>query len=289
MSQESHPADATGVPLARPIAAPVGPCDVLPSPLSVPRDGWSSTRQATLDALLVLALGILVPFAPGLILFNLANVSATGAIDRIDLAVVLQKAAEATVALALLAYLVLRGGYPAESFGLRSSRPFGQLGAAVVTFAALYGALILVSVGAVAVFWLLGSDFSQDMRQRVEFAQAMPFGSRTTLFGLLAGVALHEEIVFRGLLLPLLCAVSGSWLRSTLLTSVLFGVLHVPGQGPLAGAQAFGLSLVFAAMFIRSRSLPAVVLAHFSFDALQLELVRTLRNANWLMSPSAQG
>ncbi len=275
MNDEQRASGPIDAPVARPITSPEG----LRAARGVPAASPGGAGAVTMDALLVLVLGVLLPFLPGLILLNLT--SDAGTIEPIGAAVVLQKSSEAAIALLLLAYMVLRHGYPARLFGLRLDAPIAQLSTAAVTLGGLYGALLTVSVGALAVFWLLGTDVSAEMQQRVEFAQAMPLNDRATLLALLAGVALHEEIVFRGLLLPLLRVVSGSWLRAALLTSALFGVLHVPGQGPLAGVQTFALSLVFSAMFVRGRSLAALIAAHFTYDALQLELIRLLRDVQW--------
>ncbi len=92
---------------------------------------------------------------------------------------------------------------------------------------------------------------------------------------LLVPVAIHEETLFRGLLIPYLHRVGLGWPVAVLVSAAVFAALHIT-QGWLALPQIFAVGLILGGFFIWSRSLLAVMIAHFLFDLIQTELARFL-------------
>jgi uncharacterized protein len=86
-----------------------------------------------------------------------------------------------------------------------------------------------------------------------------------------------EEIVYRGFLFERLRALLGDGPRARLLivvvAAVLFGLIHVPGQGMWGATQASVVALLFGAWFVRTRQLWPLVAAHASFDLTALTLI----------------
>jgi membrane protease YdiL (CAAX protease family) len=79
-------------------------------------------------------------------------------------------------------------------------------------------------------------------------------------------VAIGEEVLYRGLLLPRLHRVAGRWWVAVLGTSLVFGAGHL-GGGLVYALAAFLMSVVWCLVFIRSRSLLAVVAGHFLYNS----------------------
>jgi membrane protease YdiL (CAAX protease family) len=65
------------------------------------------------------------------------------------------------------------------------------------------------------------------------------------------------------------------WTGAILLSSALFASLHI-AQGWLGIVQIFPVGLALAVFFVLTRSLTAVILAHFLFDLVQTQLARLL-------------
>jgi membrane protease YdiL (CAAX protease family) len=105
--------------------------------------------------------------------------------------------------------------------------------------------------------------------------ELLPVHSLGLTIALMVPVAVHEELIFRGLLLPYLRRIGWPWWLAIAASSGTFAVLHV-AQGWLAIIQVFGISVVLATFFVLSRSLLSVIAAHFLFDVLQTQLARVL-------------
>ena len=95
--------------------------------------------------------------------------------------------------------------------------------------------------------------------------------SRGTYILIFALGAVEEELVFRGLLLPLLRRVTGHWWIAILLSSAFFAAGH-SDSGFQAVAVAFALGVIVACVLVRTRSLLAAVVAHLTFNMFQLML-----------------
>jgi membrane protease YdiL (CAAX protease family) len=184
-----------------------------------------------------------------------------------------QKWLAAVLVGAVLYFFVQRRGMRPASFGLRWERSRRQVLWGLATLGSVYGAVLGSSIIVVALFLLFPSVRS-DVAQRVEFVEAMPVQNLGATVALLIAVAIHEEVLFRGLMLPYLRRVLGSWWWAGAISALLFAVLHIPGQGVLGGVQILSIAAVLTVFFILSRSLLAVTLAHFLFDLLQFQLAR---------------
>ena len=270
MSDEIPPSDGSPPPVeARPVAlAQLARPAPAVSDLEMP---GVSRRDAWLDVVVVLLACIVVPYLPALV----AVPEPEGAVQvNID-ALVLQTWYQAALATGLLLYFVLRHRLRPSMFGLRRARIGPQM---------LWG---LAGLGGVYVGWFVGVVIvlavclifpaaEPDLAARKETLEAMPVHNLLTTLVLLVAVAIHEETVFRGLLLPYLRRALGSWWPAVLISAVIFAALHIPNQGILGGVQVLGIGVVLAIVFILSRSLLAVMLAHLLFDFGQFQLIRFL-------------
>lgn len=256
------------VPAARPTKPP-SRLSALELP-DVPR------RDATLDLLLVLIATIIAPnLAQLFIVFDAGDLADAGGAAEISTALIVQKCCEATLAVMLLVYFVFRNGVAPARLGLRRGQWLSQCAWGGAALAGVYVALV-VGVAMVLVIVGIFPQAAGDMERRVEFLEAFPSLRLGPMLVLLIAVAIHEEIIFRGLLLPLLRRVSGSWVVAVAVSSLLFAALHIPGQGLLGAMQVLGVAVALSLFFLASRSLLAVMLAHFLFDFAQLQLVRLL-------------
>lgn len=247
---------------ARPVAHPPRPR----SPLELP---WLRREDALLDLALVLVVALLVQFAPGI------TASVRGLEPQVADAgeiVLMHKATQALLVCGLLAYFILRHGIHPRCYGLRADRAAGQLGWALAALAGAYAAM-LASVLIVVVALLIFPDAMQDLRRRVDFVEEITRFTHSETIALLIAVSLHEEALFRALLIPYLWRVIGrSWV-AVAISSAVFASLHYH-QGWIGVVQIFGVGAALGAVFVASRSLPALVIAHFVFNYLQLWLVR---------------
>jgi membrane protease YdiL (CAAX protease family) len=265
------------LPRARPIlvARPVHAQPVPALPSSAPVPAWEgelaflTRREALLDLFLVFLAAIATHYLPALLLRALAHQPMEA--PPTPIVFLTSKWAEMGLAVGLAAYLVLRHRLPAAAIGLRSAGLLGQLawgmGSLAGCYLALLGTAALVT-GLVLAFPQMG----QEIRQRMDFVGGLPQDNTWVLLLVLMAVAVHEEVVFRALLLPYLRRLTGAWWPAVLLSTAVFAGLHVPTQGLLGGLQVAAVGAALSLFFILSRSLLAVTLAHFLFNALQLLL-----------------
>lgn len=249
------------------------------SPLEMP---LLTRRQAALDFGLVAIVGVAFPFLPGLVIWLFQRDAELAPMD-VGL-LTLQKWGSALLALILAGYLVLRNGVPAASLGLRADQLGRQVAWGVFAFAGTMAVHLAVALIVAAVI-LTTPAGEEEMRQRVEFMTALPKQDVLSTLRLVSGVALHEELLFRGLLLTLARRFLGSWWAAVVLTSATFGVLHFH-QGSVAIIQIFCISVSLSVFFIRSRSLLAVILAHFLYDFLMFRLQSLLPDLQEVMEAS---
>lgn len=235
--------------------------------------------DAVLDLALIVLAAIVLPYLPGLLApigpddIEMAEVGAT---------VILQKWCEAGLAVGLFLYFVLRHRFRPASFGLRRDQLGLQALWGVGALAGMYIALFATSILVVAIFVMFPA-FEGELARRVEFVDTMPVHNLPATLILLVAVALHEELLFRGLLIPYLRRVLGGWWSAGLISALIFAALHVPHQGLLGGAQIFSIGVILAFFFILSRSLLAVTIAHLLFDLFQFQLMRILPDLQELL------
>jgi membrane protease YdiL (CAAX protease family) len=256
--------------LARPIEAPRAPAAPLDPLLLAPL----SRGTAAWYIALLLAVAVGVPLA-----IDIATIGVSGGAPNAELLtpdyLVARKVFDVGV-IGLLAWLLLsRNRLPVGSVGLSARRPASQALWALLALGAIY-AYMLVFLLIMTVVLFFFPSLQKDLAARTEFLDLMPVDDVWMSLALLIPVAIHEELLFRGLLLPYLRRVTGGWTAAILLSSVIFAVLHL-AQGWLGVVQVFGLSIIFSLAFLWTRSLVAVTVAHFLFDFLQFQLIRALR------------
>ena len=106
-------------------------------------------------------------------------------------------------------------------------------------------------------------------------------GNRAALPGMLfdvtVGAAFAEETVFRGFLFERLGKLFGETALAkaaiVLLTSVLFGVIHYPGQGLPGAEQATITGLVLGAIFASTGRIWMPMVAHAAFDVTAVLII----------------
>ena len=146
--------------------------------------------------------------------------------------------------------------------------------------AATYAVLLVCAVLVVSAFHLLGGTRLSsapwwNVTPQVAFASGDKVSSALLLF---ASGAIAEEVLFRGLLLTRLRRAVGRWWLAVVLCSLATGVAHWAG-GPRYAVGAMVMGAVWSAALIRSRSLVAVTIGHFSFNVLQFAIGRFLEVA----------
>ena len=254
---------------ARPVALPAAVAESAPRPLEL---ASLSRRDAALDLVLVLVAALVFPFGASLAAYLLEGGETARPLETGPL--VLAKWFDALLVVWLAAYFVYRQRLTSAAFGLQADGLRRQVLWSMPTLLAMYGAMIPMVV-AITVLVMLRPELQGDLMRRKEFMQRIPLQSLADTVLLLVPVAIHEELLFRGLLIPYLRRVGCGWTGAILLSSGLFASLHV-AQGWLGIVQIFPVGLTLAVFFVLTRSLTAVILAHFLFDLLQTQLARLL-------------
>ncbi len=269
--------------LARPVRvspSPVVEPARLRSPLELPA---LSRFDATLDLGLVVLAALLVPIA--------LQAGARIALGdyRLDPSfiplLIFQKWLDALLVTGMAGYLVLRQRISPTTFGLRTRGAVGQLYWSIGGLASTYLWLFITVVWLRILVWLY-PPLLEHLLERTKVERLLPVESliKTTL--LLIPVSIHEELLFRGLLLPYLRRIVGSWWVAVAVSSILFAALHFD-QGWMAMIQILGVGTIWGVLFVQSRSLPAVILAHFAFDFVQFQLIRWMEWVQGWPQPGA--
>lgn len=281
MQDASYPPPQPEYPEARPIlvARPAGETRQ-DSALDVLALNGVSTPAALSALLVVVLIGIVLSFAIQIV--SLSRLE-PGDGDSFAMNLIGVKLLDGLMACVLLGVVAAALRVRLAAFGLQLQKFGLQLGYSVLTLIANYVYMITT----IPLFILLMHFFpslEEDALQRTEFGSAMPLHDLKRSIALLVPVAVHEEIVFRGMMLPLLRRVLGSWWGAVVISSVVFGMLHI-AQGVTGIIQITGVGVVFAIAFIRTRSLLAVILAHFAFDLLQFQLMRFILSVRETLPP----
>jgi membrane protease YdiL (CAAX protease family) len=164
----------------------------------------------------------------------------------------------------VIGYLLARNREGWAGIGLTRFRP-GDLGMGLVLWVASYVLVLVLAV--------LFQYFGQ---REVDFLpEGLPLWFRAVqavLFAVTAG--LTEEIVVRGYAQTRLEQLRAPTAVILLVPTLLWAVLHVY-QGLGAAMTIFGLGLMYAWYFHRTRRLWPLILAHILFDMTQLVLILT--------------
>lgn len=275
------PVAASQIPLARPLLAEPAARPPFGSDLYLTE---ISRRGAWLDVLLLLIVPIGMIYVPSMIMWASVPEGETPEIRRFDYVVAGIKWAEFLLVAFIAMYFILRNGVRPRSLGIRFDGLGRQLAWAVATLISCYVYVLVSGLILLLILSLLGPELAQrEMSQRQQLVRAVgPEQSTLLSLALVLAVGFHEELLFRGLLLTHLRRASGRWIVAIVLSSLLFGALHFV-QGWIAMIQVTGLSVVLSLIFIASRSILTVGLAHAAFDFCQLQFLQLLpRVIEWL-------
>jgi membrane protease YdiL (CAAX protease family) len=266
MVSEQPPSDlppATPPVTARPVAyaalQPLNPLDLA----SVSR------RDAALDLGLLVLVALLLPIG-----FELTAVLTAPQVPELLSGglIIVEKWFDAVLVVVLAAYFICRQHVPPAAFGLRGRGAAQQALWALPALLAVY-AVFMLFVMVVGAFVLHYPELKEDLLRRTQFVSLLPVNNMLATVLLLIPAAIHEELLFRGLLIPYLHRIGCNWPVAVLISTAVFASLHF-NQGWLAIIQIFGVGVVLGTCFVLTRSLLAVVLTHFVFDFVQLQLVR---------------
>lgn len=237
------------------------------SPLTMPD---LPRRSALLDFVLVILVLLIGPLAMPM-LAEAMLAFPEGAQTPIGF-IIVDKWLNVLLAGGVLTYFILRQRIPAQAYGVRRDDLPLQVALGLLGVVAMYGWMLMTVVVIVAGMALM-PGLEEDLKQRVEFTKNLPVHNVWQSLALLIPVALHEELLFRSLMLPYLRRLLGSWWLAIFASSAIFGALHIT-QGAIAVLQILGVGAVLALFFIWSRSLLTVAIAHFLFNFLQFQVIQ---------------
>lgn len=190
-------------------------------------------------------------------------------------ALVIGKWIEAAVLVATAGVLVVLFRPRWAGFGITTMPFWRGVGWTAASLGAMFGATLLSAL-LIAPLMLLNPELNeQTMRDRAAFAEMLPTSDTLRTVFLLIAVSIHEEILFRGLLLPLLRRVVRSWWLAITIAAIVFGSLHIM-QGVLAIFQTALLAVVLSLCFLASRSLIPVIIAHFFYNLAMFQLLKVM-------------
>jgi membrane protease YdiL (CAAX protease family) len=241
---------------------PRGPGDRRPGRVPVPRPA-GTPRMLRLE----LGLVLLLAFSPGVLglLILSFGPSGTAEVEAQLLPAVVSIVFELFLSWApvlVIGFLLVRNREGWPGIGLTRLRA-GDLGMGLVLWVASF---ILVLV--------LAQLFQYFGQREVDFlTEGLPLWFRAVQAVLIAVTAgITEEIVVRGYAQTRLEQLRAPTAVILLLPTALWGVLHVY-QGLGAALTIFGLGLMYAWYFQRTRRLWPLILAHILFDMTQLVFI----------------
>jgi len=114
----------------------------------------------------------------------------------------------------------------------------------------------------------------------LSFFSIEPFGLQVVLLILFVtvGTAVIEEVMYRGLLLPIVASVIGgrSMWKASIATSIIFALMHIGPAQPSAIAGLFFLSLGLCYARVKSGSVLSPILIHALFNAMNIAFVYSM-------------
>jgi len=97
------------------------------------------------------------------------------------------------------------------------------------------------------------------------------------IFDIIVGAGFAEEAVYRGFLFERLGKLLGEgWFAKAVIlfaTSLLFGLVHYPGQGIFGAVQAFFTGLLLGSLYLMTKRLWLSMVVHVSFDLTALYII----------------
>jgi len=266
-----RPDNPSPVVYARPIVSTRPPLP--PRPLELP----TVDRLSALIDLSLIVLFAFVTFLALPVVFGVAWGLSVGkpTIEATQILIIVEKWMDVPLAVGFIVFLLWRNRMGAAAFGLRTDRPAAQTGWGFLTLGGVYVAFFGSAI-VTGILVMMIPGLQQDLLNRGDFLEMMPVHNLARSVLLLIPVALHEELAFRGLLIPYLKRLGCGWIGAITISSFVFALLHI-GQGWLGVIQIFSVGVAFGVFFVLSRSLVAVIIAHFLFDLIQFQVIRWMQ------------
>jgi membrane protease YdiL (CAAX protease family) len=151
----------------------------------------------------------------------------------------------------------------ARQLGLRAERPLAELGLGLAAGAAGWVVAILLMLAVVALVWALGGQelLPTEPPELIPWIAGLSLAVRIAI-AVTAGVV--EELFFRGFLQPR---------AGIALSSALFVLAHLSYEQPFMLVGIAALSLLFAWLVRWRGNVLAAIVAHATFDLIQLLIV----------------
>lgn len=268
--------DLQTLPVAKPVAAsdrPVAGAELILEPMG----RWT----ALIEVLFVLVI-FFQPLFYQLVLGETATSEGRDLGARIYWLPVLQ----GTAALALIAFVLHKGGHSWRGLGWRFDSVGRDVLAGGLGLATIY-ALQLCIVAWIFIISLLWPELMKEtMRNRVELAGKFVPLPLSLLIPFCLFVALYEELMFRGFLLTRLRVVLGNWIGPVLIGCTIFAMGHLY-EGWLGVFQVFTLAVILSGLFVLRGSILAPILVHAAFNFISLWLAPQV--VDWAKSVKSLG
>lgn len=246
-------------------------------------------REARWDVLAVLAAPIGLIYFPSLFKWFVGEWIGSAPLQEVEINeqwIAASKLFEMLLAIGVATYFIFRNGVRPQSFGIRFGRIGQQLLWSVAAFVSAYAYLLgtAIILGPLLYYFYGPEGLERGIPEKQRMMENIGSISVPWLVATLIAVGIHEELLFRGMLLTLMRRATGSWWIAIVGSSAIFGSLHFH-QGWLSMLQITGLGIVLSLIFVASRSLLAVAIAHFFFNFCQIQIIHLLQ---WWMERFAE-
>lgn len=168
--------------------------------------------------------------------------------------------------------LVSLGRRRLSSIGITARRFFIDVGLGLAAWVAAYLALLFAVL---ALIMLHPGLLDERPAAQRAIEESFPRLKLWEILLLCVGVAVYEEIVFRGFLLTRLLAIVRRWWLAVPIGTLAFGLMHFR-QGGLAVAVVCFLGAVMSMLFVWRRSLVAPITMHVIHNVLMFSLLKAV-------------
>lgn len=187
----------------------------------------------------------------------------------------------AIAVLSLIAVLLACDGQSPRHIGLDRARLGREVLWGGPVLVGAFAAHLVATMPIGAAMFLLGHA-RREAAQRVGALQGLLAGaSLWQVVPALVVLAILEEVLFRGFLLPRVRSLTGRWWIAVALVQLLFGLGHVY-EGVFAVAQTMVIGVYFSAVFLWRVHLASAIAAHAAFNAVMFGLVFYLQRSGFL-------
>ena len=178
------------------------------------------------------------------------------------------------VAVALVAAVTVAGRSTPAGLGLVRSQLGRDLGIGFLVVIPAYCWTAVVSI----VLTVLAAHFSDQpletiAEQKMQMLEMVGTISPLMVVPLTLFVGLYEELLFRGFLLGRLVSLTRSTTLAVVLSSLAFGLMHLPSQGVVGFLQTSFLGAILALLAVWRKSLWPAMACHAGIDMVGIFLV----------------